>query len=374
MGEILKIENIYIYIMCNINILEKLVVNINKIYNDYETIVGTFEVKKYVSKYSCNKKEINKIFNNGLVIKNSKYKVEYECVNCQKINNIGLGRFLTKNSLYCYLCKESDLIKKEKQSHFMKHSYKEYNKVQKKNDIKSIRMRDLSVSELIKYSEECFENEDLIFKTDYFNRNISLKEFEKIKSHISKIDGVVIESESVQFIRNIKINNSKKYTPALLLKNQDILIFFRKIEFCCESCNTIFMTSRRIKERVNNNNKILCLGCCLSNKIFKIKNTVNIIGDKITYQSKPEKKIIDFCNENNIIILDGKKINYLFQDNKKTYKIDFYLPEFNIDLEIKAEHIWHKKQIENGIWSAKMEAVQKLNYKLFRKYGNLSVY
>ena len=50
MGEILKIENIYIYIMCNINILEKLVVNINKIYNDYETIVGTFEVKKYVSK------------------------------------------------------------------------------------------------------------------------------------------------------------------------------------------------------------------------------------------------------------------------------------------------------------------------------------
>ena len=76
-----------------------------------------------------------------------------------------------------------------------------------------------------------------------------------------------------------------------------------------------------------------------------------------------------FCNENNIIILDGKKINYLFQDNKKTYKIDFYLPEFNIDLEIKAEHIWHKKQIENGIWSAKMEAVQKLNYKLVFDYN-----
>lgn len=59
------------------------------------------------------------------------------------------------------------------------------------------------------------------------------------------------------------------------------------------------------------------------------------------------------CEENNIKILNGYDITYFFNGEKHVYKVDFFLPSERKLVEIKENHIWHKKQIESGKWDAK---------------------
>lgn len=354
--------------MYNIEILNKMTVNITKVYNNDITLFGSFYIKKYKAKYSSLKYEVNSLFKDELFISSKGgNRVEYRCINCNELNDILVSKFLIKDSVYCSKCRETNLEKRNKQSKYITDTFINNGKIIKKDTIIKQKIKDMSIDELIKYSNICFDKESEKFINDYKTDNISFNEFEKIKDYIHKIDNIEIFNLKFKFINNIKIANHKKYTPSLHLLNDDKIITFRNIEFICENCDNTFMTSRRIKERIDNNRKIMCKGCCLSNKIFKIKNTTNILGEKITYQSKPEKIVIDFCKENNIIIKDGKKISYFLEKTRK-YSIDFYLPEFDLDLEIKADHIWHKNQILNGIWDAKMEAIKNINYKLVFDY------
>lgn len=342
--------------------------NITKFYNNDVTLFGSFYIKKYKAKYSSLKYEVNSLFKDELFISSKNgNRVEYKCINCNELNDILVSKFLIKDSIYCSKCRETNLEKRSNQSKFIKESYFNNGKIIKKETIIKRKIKDMNVDELIINSNNLFDNESEIFKNDYNNNNISYEEFEKIKNYIFKIDNNELYNLEYKFIKNIKVGNHKKYTPALHLINDNKIITFRDIEFICENCDKTFKTSRRIKERIDNNKKIMCKGCCLSNKIFKIKNTKNILGEKITYQSKPEKKVIDFCQENNIIIKDGLKIRY-FLDKQRNYNIDFYLPQIDLNLEIKADHIWHKKQVSSGIWDAKMEAIKNINYKLVFDY------
>jgi hypothetical protein len=89
------------------------------------------------------------------------------------------------------------------------------------------------------------------------------------------------------------------------------------------------------------------------------------------YQSKFELKFIRYCNDKKIYVINGPKIYYKYNNKNPTYKIDFAIPKLNLLIEIKDNHIWHKEQVKNGKWNAKVEGVnnylesEKNNYKNF---------
>ena len=80
----------------------------------------------------------------------------------------------------------------------------------------------------------------------------------------------------------------------------------------------------------------------------------------ITYQSKLELDFIKKCNKRGIVIENGPRIPYIWEDKERNYIVDYYVPKLNLLIELKDNHIWHKQQLENGKWDAKMEAVQNM--------------
>lgn len=144
------------------------------------------------------------------------------------------------------------------------------------------------------------------------------------------------------------------------------LFYLQIANSVCEVCGDDFK-GRNLKNKLNT---ILCPSCNFSNKIFKFKSILNIKGEKVVYQSKPELKLINILNNNNILIKNGPRINYFFKGEEKIYKVDFEIPSLRQLVEIKGNHIWHKEQLESGKWEAKELAakkwcsVRKYTYKL----------
>ena len=163
------------------------------------------------------------------------------------------------------------------------------------------------------------------FKKEYFNKNLTLDEFEKVKKYIYSIKDIILQ---------------------------------------CPLCGKTFSISRMIKERVVNNN-FDCKNCYLNNKTFAL----NKIDNDLHYQGKQELKFINECVNRKIEIIDGNEIEYVYRNKKHIYKIDFYLPLYKYQIEIKDNHIWHRKQVENGKWGAKEKSAiafcEKNNMKYF---------
>jgi hypothetical protein len=61
----------------------------------------------------------------------------------------------------------------------------------------------------------------------------------------------------------------------------------------------------------------------LVNKVFKIRKTHNINNEIILYQSKLEFKFITWCNNNGIILYNGPKVEYVFNEKSRIYRVDF---------------------------------------------------
>jgi hypothetical protein len=73
------------------------------------------------------------------------------------------------------------------------------------------------------------------------------------------------------------------------------------------------------------------------------------------YQSKLEKKFVEWCNEKQLIVRNGPSIPYVFEEKSRVYRVDFQIADTLI--EIKDFHIWHRNQIESGLWQTKIDAV-----------------
>ena len=72
-----------------------------------------------------------------------------------------------------------------------------------------------------------------------------------------------------------------------------------------------------------------------------------------------ELKFIRYCNIHKILLYNGPKITYNFNDKNLTYKIDFCIPKLKLLIEIKDNHVWHREQISSGKWESKLKGVNK---------------
>jgi len=311
-------------------------------------------VELIVSKYSNTKIPIYKLkIDNTIINRNNNYRVKYKCLNCDKeqcVNLNNIVRKINKNITDCNYCKNLNIDKRTKQSNFMKNKDSNYQK-----KIKKV----YSNIELIEISKQEFlENEDEYIHS-YFRKHMDYDEFERIRSKIISIQNdKFTDLSQFNYVPYLKISNQTKYNPYLYDSINDKFENIRYIKYKCDCCSNTFTNRDLFIQK--NKFKILCKDCNFTNNIYKIRSTKNMNNDKIRYQSKLELKFIQHCNKNKILVLDGPKINYIHNNKIKRYIVDFYLPQINTLVEIKANHYWHICNKKNGIWDAKLDAVKKI--------------
>ena len=309
---------------------------------------------KLTAKYSNTKIPIFKLkIDDKLINRNNPYRVKYKCINCEKENLVNLNniaRKINKNITDCNNCKNSNLDKRINQSLFMLNKPNNYEKHIKDK---------ICNKEIINISDEEFNKEDFEFQHNYYRKHLTKEEFDHIKSKILSIQHDKFRDISKMiYCPAIKIHNQTKYNPYLYDNDNDNFEKINYIKYKCDVCDQNFINRDIFIQK--NKFKILCKDCNFTNNIFKIRNTKNINNKKITYQSKLELKFINYCNKNNIIVEDGEKINYIFNNKKRRYIVDFFLPQLNMLIELKDNHCWHKKNKQSGIWDAKLKAVDEL--------------
>lgn len=296
------------------------------------------ELKYFKHKYSSAESETLTLFLDGQpLINNKKYrrKVQYRCL-CGNIETILLCKFLQKEKLSCPKCRETN---EKIEWHKLYFSMKREGKIRGNRN----------TSHILK--KHCFDEESINFKERYFARNLTTEEFKKCVKYIYSIDGICIKNKNVDFLEVVATTNGKKYRQAVKIDEEFHPL--TDIYLKCPLCGEIFHITRQLKERVKANN-FDCKKCFLNNKTFAVKK----INESLNYQSKPELYFITKCQEKGLDIINGPKIPYMFEGKKHCYTIDFYLPELRMAIEIKDNHIWHKRQVTTGKWEQKEKAAK----------------
>uniref|UniRef100_A0A6C0JAH2 Uncharacterized protein n=1 Tax=viral metagenome TaxID=1070528 RepID=A0A6C0JAH2_9ZZZZ len=355
--------------------MDNLINSISEIYDKRSKAVNieNIQIEQIMTKYSNTNKPIYKMILNGSIIsRNNNLVVNYTCQNCKLNNSITLNIFMRKinnSSSKCNKCVNLDLDKRSQQSDFMKENrFADSNYTSKD---KPVRIK--SVKEIIYESELLWDTKDDDFKSCYLRKYLNLEEFDRIKDKIISVNYSKITNLSeYKYIFNYKVNNQTLFNPMLVNIEKNLIEKPIYIKFKCENCDCEFINRDLWIQK--NKYKIFCKNCNFSNNIFKIRHMLNIKKEKIIYQSQFEKKFIIFCNENNIYIQNGDTIQYPWKGKNLKYIIDFKLPEQKMLIELKDEHIWHKKQVKNGKFDKKVEFAKihakKIKYEYYVVFQN----
>lgn len=333
--------------------LEKSIIEIENIKTG-KVLKGIFNIKNHINKYSSTKENTPTLFLNDVRVKTREYKVLHKC-ECGHINKIHLSKFLIKTYFKCVKCRE-DKVKRKNHSDMYK------NKLYPK--LKIIKPT-LTLNEVISQSNVKFSNESDDFKKQYFTKNLTFNEFNKIKKNVISINGLNIVNHDITFEPHLITKNQSKYSQYIIINGDKINL--KNVQFICESCGDIYNTTRKLKTKINYY-KSLCTKCTFCNKTFKIKQYQTKFNDSIIYQSGLELDFIHKCELNGMKILNGESVEYVFKNKKHVYRIDFYLPEYGYLIEIKGNHIWHREQLKSGVWLIKENSAKEYSKKNNLKY------
>lgn len=328
------------------NKLIRNIVTINNRNTGENIRLDTLKLVLHSSLYSNTKIPILKLELNGKILpKTTIYDATYKCITCEIESKVDLGnitRKIRENKIRCYKCKEYDPSKQALQSQFMSQSYQQHGKVAPKLRLQIILKGELGIhTSNIKFNEMPQD-----FKEKYFMKHLTEQEFAFLRKRIISIRDCDLNISDLIYCPHIIIHNQTKFNPYLYDPVTDGFIKPRYISYKCDNCNELF-TNRDLYIQ-KSRTKLLCTNCNLCNNVFKVRPTTNIKGNRIVYQSKMELDFINFCADNNIVVENGPKLEYIWENGIHKYKVDFYLPSINSLVEIKAEHCWHKEQVANG--------------------------
>jgi hypothetical protein len=303
-----------------------------------------------VAKYSSKKNEIwHLLIDDKLITKKCPYLFTCICNTCSFKSTVCTTQFLRRiagESVRCGLCKNQDETKRSNQSKYMlgEHIPKKIDKIET-NDFSKIREESIRL----------FENTDDYFKTLFFNSHLTEFEYMRISKNLISIeDGKYTDKDNYEFWPVYKTNNQMLFTSVLYDKLNNKIFKANNPILRCDNCDNTWRS--KSLEKFKNDIKIFCKDCSFVSKTFKLKSYKNLNNEKILYQSKLELKFISFCNDNKILVTNGPKIKYFFNGKNRTYKVDFQ--SGNKLIEIKDQHIWHKKELESGKWQAKETAAR----------------
>ena len=340
--------------------------------NDNEEIViNSIKLEFSTNKYSAKKNSIwHIILNNKNISKKDKYYFKYNCVSCNMSHIVATTQMLrkiNKGSIRCDLCKNSDIEKCLTQSLFMKN-----NMIACPGNIVHVEpiIEDKTFLKIKNDSMRIFNSMDDDFKNNYYSFHLTDDDYKRIsKNIISFQNGKYTDLDQIEYWSIYNSMNQMNYTSVLYCKKNNLVFKAHQPIMKCDNC----MTTWRAKsiERFKNCYKIMCKDCSFVNKTFKIRQSKNINNEMILYQSKLELKFINWCNNNNILLYNGPKLIYNFENKTRTYRVDFLIKftrsSHDILIEVKDNHIWHKNDMISGKWNAKEmavhEAIKKGEYK-----------
>ncbi len=317
------------------------------------------KINKIASIYSNTKQPIFKlIIDDTPISRNNTYTVKYKCMSCSLESEITLNLYMrkvNKNITRCDACRNKDNIKCKAHSEFMKNNATAIITGDYTNQ--PVRVKKLTLDEHLDKSKLDWDNECDEFKERYFMRHLTQDEFQRISDKI-----VSINNDKFNDIENwiyhpyYRVYNQSRYTPMLINKENKCSEKPLYIKFKCDNCDSLFI--HRDIYIVKNHYKLYCQTCSLTNKTFRIRKLALKNGDKIMWQSIPERRFIEWCISNNIIIKNGPQLPYTFKEKTHIYRVDFELPHFKMLIEIKDNHCWHIKQVESGKFGCKDKAAK----------------
>jgi hypothetical protein len=320
-------------------------------------------IQKIISMYSNTKEPIYKLIIDSISIsRNNTFTVKYKCQNCNLEQEITLNlyvRKINKNIVRCGLCKNKDDIKCKDQSEFMKSNSQNINAGTYE------KVKSHSLHQHLDKSFLDWEKETDDFKEKYFLYHLTNDDFERVKNKIISINHDKYTNINEWIYNPIyRIYNQTRYTPMLIHKTDECSEKPLYIKFKCDNCDYEF--THRDLEVIKNKYKLLCQDCTLTNKVFCLRKYTLKNGNTILWQSIPERRFIEWCEENKLLIKNGPKIEYYFNEKKHTYKVDFELHDKKLLIEIKDNHCWHKQQLASGKFDAKKTAA--INWCLENNY------
>ncbi len=334
----------------------KILKNIEKITDENNNILDitnlTLELSSH--KYSSKKNEIWHLVLDGKNIsRKNKYYFTFKCVSCNAkhiISTTPMIRRIIKCSYRCILCVNEDETKRSKQTQSWDNKRNNISTTEIKPIIKTIfDIRDESIKEFNLMDDE--------YKKNYFGFHLTLEDYTRIsKKIISFHNGKFKDLENIEYWPIYNSTNQMTFTHVMYHKKENILFKPHQPILKCDHCESNWRA--KSIEKFKNDIKIMCKDCTCVNKLFILRKYKNSINETIMYQSKLELKFIDWCNNNGFVVRNGPKVLYIFNEKERTYKIDFVINKFLI--EIKDNHIWHSQDLKSGKWSAKETAALEL--------------
>jgi len=316
--------------------------------NNNEISINNRNIVFENSKYSSTQDSICHIFINEIKLNNkNQYTISYKCIQCENINTISTTSFLRKirsENTNCGICK---IHKMNKCRELIRSGdIEKHVPIQPQLKCEPRIFHEQSITEFMSYPE--------LYQSSFFLHHLSEDEYKRIRPRIKSIgNGTFPHIERYEFWSIYKVSNQMRFTSIMYDPNTNSLFKANQPILNCENCGKDWRA--KSLEGFKNQYKILCKECKLCNRTFKIRPTQNCCGNRLVFQSKLEKKFIDWCNQHKYAVQNGPYIDYIHNETAHKYRVDFEIGSLLI--EVKDFHIWHKKQVESGKWQSKQDAV-----------------
>lgn len=293
-------------------------------------------------KFSSNKAVV--ILIDGIELKSNFFRnlfVTYKC-RCGRNIKILFVKYIKKTHYWCQHCCQDPSFKE----HF------------KANDI--IRGKIIKQKRIIPN----FYTLPLNKQNEYWKNHLKYEEFCQWLPFLVRINDKKIEDyKTIKYIPVIETyKNQIKYTSKVSFNNGKTFESLYSVSLKCSYCGKIFK-KHLCNLRTENINDIRCGTCKLSNHIYKLKKYKDT---SLTYQSNTEKEFLDKCFKYNIKVKNGLEIPYVFNNKKRTYISDYFLPDYKIIVELKGKNKFYRDDLKSGKIKAKNDAASN-----FCKKNNL---
>jgi len=293
------------------------------------------------------------ITDNKSIGRNNSLCVEYCCFTCQTVNQVTVNLFLrrvSKGRKGCPACRNNDEEKTEQHRVFMLEGGIP--------TVKAKKWSDMSFNERFAESNAKYNDMDDEFKQRYRLAHLDSDEFATIRCKIKAVGNNKIKDiTGWEYFANYCCGNQTQFTPILVNRQKGIVEKPKYITWMCDECDNEFMG--RDLEVQKNRLRILCQACTLCNKTFKIRHLTLANGKRLRWQSVPERRFIEWCEEYGLEIENGPIIQYTLAGKHHKYLVDFALPTLKRLVEIKDNHVWHQQQVAKGKFSAKNAATNE---------------
>lgn len=318
-----------------------------KVYNKKENIV-----KLNLEKLSYNEsdKHFHFIYDGIIIKRDNNYQVSYNCITCNRENIVSLNNLvkkIEKRTKHCFNCinncKESLVNKIENDADYFHNKLDDKNKRIFKKKMVTEKQFERLRSQLLSFNKEKYDNFNDIIYISYYRPTESLKYYESC------------------------------------LYNKKTDSIFRAVDFkvLCRHCKYCFNIESLKPYR--NQKYIYCKMCISKIGSTKFRYESNINGENIAYKTKMQLKFIKYCNNNEIICINGPR-DIIIENFPEPIYIDFKVGNYFIDIvgnkEYQEEESEKTKFLRSYIVDGKYIIIYPHNYvkytRLFKKNESIT--